>query len=50
VPNGAVSGESIITKRCDTTLIKILVIEYWDLRFICNLVLDFWDFIALMTS
>ena len=22
----------------------VLVIEYWNLRFICNLVLEIWDF------
>jgi len=26
---------------------NVLVIEYCNLRFICNLVLEIWDFIAL---
>ncbi len=26
----------------------VLVIGYWDLRFICNLVLEIWDFNVIM--
>jgi hypothetical protein len=28
------------------TSVIVLVIEYWDLRFVCYLVLVFWDFIS----
>jgi hypothetical protein len=28
----------------------VLVIEYWNLRFVCNLVLGVWDFISLPYS
>jgi hypothetical protein len=28
----------------------VLVIEYWNLRFVCNLVLGVWDFTALHHS
>ena len=31
----------------DTNSVNVLVIEYCNLRFICNLVLEIWDFIAL---
>jgi hypothetical protein len=31
--------------RFDTTIVNVLVIEYFNLRFICNLVLEIWDFI-----
>jgi hypothetical protein len=27
----------------------VLVIEYWDLRFVCNLVLGVWDFMDSVT-
>jgi len=27
-------------------LFCVLVIEYWNLRFVCNLVLEIWDFIS----
>jgi hypothetical protein len=27
--------------------LTVLVIEFWNLRFICNLVLEIWDFIGL---
>jgi len=26
----------------------VLVIQYWNLRFVCNLVLEIWDFICSM--
>ena len=26
---------------------SVLVIEYWNLRFVCNLVLGVWDFIGV---
>ena len=28
----------------------VLVIEYWDLRFVCYLVLGVWDFIDFITA
>ena len=30
-------------------LFFVLVIEYWNLRFVCNLVLGIWDFINFYT-
>ena len=33
--------------QCDTNAVNVLVIEYWNLGFICNLVLEICDFIAL---
>jgi hypothetical protein len=33
--------------RIDVGAGNVLVIEYWDLKFICNLVLEIWDFIVL---
>jgi hypothetical protein len=31
----------------DKAVVKVLVIEYCDLKFVCNLVLGFWDFMNL---
>jgi len=44
--NDIISDRLGFTRRCDTTLMAILVIAYRDLRFICDLVLEFWDFIV----
>ena len=33
--------------RIDVGAGNVLVIEYWDLKFICNLVFEIWDFIGL---
>ncbi|CAB1055444.1 hypothetical protein D1BOALGB6SA_177 [Olavius sp. associated proteobacterium Delta 1] len=33
--------------QCDTNAVNVLVIEYWNLGFICILVLEICDFIAL---
>jgi len=47
-PNGILlTGSPGYAKRCDTTVVNVLNIEYCNLRFICNLMLEFWDFIAL---
>jgi hypothetical protein len=35
--------------RIDVGAGNVLVIEYWDLKFICNLVLVIWDFIVFKT-
>jgi hypothetical protein len=45
VPNGIITGRPEFTMRCDTTVMNVLVIEYWNLKFICDLVLEIWDFI-----
>jgi len=34
-------------KHSDTTVENVLVIEYWDLRFICYLVFVIWNFTVL---
>jgi hypothetical protein len=47
VPNGIITGRLRFEKRCDSTAVNVLVIEYCNLRFICNLVLEIWDFIVL---
>jgi len=47
MPNGIIAGRLGFAKRCDTTVMSVLVIENWNLRFICNLVLEIWDFIVL---
>jgi hypothetical protein len=44
--NGIITGRPRFAKRCDTTVVNVLVIEYCNLRFICNLVFEIWDFIA----
>ncbi len=31
-------------------LFCVLVIEYWNLKFVCNLVLEVWDFISSLYS
>jgi len=35
----------LIEEPCASTVVSVLVIEYWNLRFICNLVLEIWNFI-----
>ena len=45
--NGAISIRPKKLKRLDPTEVNFLVIEYWNLRFICNLVLEVRDFIFL---
>ena len=40
------SGRPKFAKRYDQNVVEVLVIEYWNLNFICDLVLDIWDFIA----
>ena len=47
VPNSMIADRPGLAKRCDTTLVNVLVIEYLDLRFICNLLLEIWDFTVL---
>jgi hypothetical protein len=50
------NSKSQITNIKQITMTKIqnskpvLVIRYWNLRFICNLVLGAWDFIDSITS
>ncbi len=36
-----------IVRRCDTKVVNVLVIGYWNLEFICNLILEIWDFFIL---
>ena len=45
VPVGTTTGKPGYQNRCNTHIMIVWVIEYWDLRFICNLVLEIWDFI-----
>ena len=44
VPNGIITGRVGIAKRYGPPAVNVLVIGYWNLRFICNLVLAIWDF------
>ena len=32
--------------RSDTVVVVVLVIEYWELEFICNLVFEIWDLLV----
>ena len=34
--------------NCETIRLEVLVIEYYDLKFICNLVLVIWNFYCLI--
>ena len=45
-PQLSSSGYHEFAKRCDITVVDVLVIEYWNLKFICNLVLEIWDFMG----
>jgi len=45
MPDCIVTGSSGIAKRCDAIEGGVLDIEYWNLIFICILVLDIWDLI-----
>ena len=47
VPNCIITGRTGFAKRCDTTVVNVLVIEYWNLEFFCDLALEIWDFIVL---
>ncbi len=49
VLNGIITGRPRFAKRCDTTAVIVLVIEYCNLRFICNLALEIWDFNTLVS-
>jgi hypothetical protein len=42
-----ITASQCFTGLFDTTTVCVLVIEYCDLRFICNLVLEIWIFMAL---
>jgi hypothetical protein len=44
MPNGIIAGVQRFPQRYGTTAVNVLVIGYWNLRFICNLVLGIWDF------
>ena len=35
-----------MAKRCDIAVMNVLVIEYWNLEFICYLILEIWNFIV----
>ncbi len=39
-----VEGQITMTKIRNSKPVFVLVIEYWNLRFVCNLVLGVWDF------
>jgi len=45
VPNEFITGNPEFATLCDKTAVKVLVIEYCKLKFICNLLLEIWDFI-----
>ena len=47
VLNSIITGGPGFAKRCNKIVMNVLVIEYFNLRFICNLVLEIWDFIDL---
>jgi hypothetical protein len=47
MPNRVIKGIPAFAAQMDATVVSVLVIEYWNLRFICNLVLEIWDFIDL---
>jgi hypothetical protein len=47
-PNGIISEGSGLSKQCDRAAVNVSVIEYWNLRFVCYLLLEIWDFIALL--
>jgi hypothetical protein len=38
--NGAITVRQRFKMQCDTNAVNVLVIEYWNLGFICNLVLE----------
>jgi hypothetical protein len=41
---GIIASRYRFAKRVDTTAENVLVIGYWSLRFICNLVFVIWRF------
>jgi hypothetical protein len=41
------SQKKIINPQFDEIMMKVLVIEYWNLLFIWKLVLEIWNFIVL---
>jgi hypothetical protein len=44
VPNGKITGAPMFVKQFNIVFVIVWVIEYLNLRFICNLVLEIWDF------
>jgi len=48
VPSDIMTGRSGFAKPCDKILMDVMVIEHWNLRFICNLMLEIWDFLAYL--
>jgi len=47
LPDGIITGRPGFVKRYDRSVVKVLVIEYWNLVFICDLVLEICDFMVL---
>jgi hypothetical protein len=45
--NAIIKGRPWFARRDDRTLVGVLIIGYINLGFICNLMLEIWDFIAL---
>jgi hypothetical protein len=46
IPAKTRAVQSGFAKRCHTAVEDVLVIEFWKLGFICNLVLEIWDLIV----
>jgi hypothetical protein len=44
---GSITGLPEFAKGCDVIVGNVLVIEYCNLKFICNLMLEIWDFIGI---
>jgi hypothetical protein len=47
MPSGIITGRPGAVKPYFATEVNVLDIEYCNLRFICNLVLEIWDFIFI---